>query len=206
MTKFVLILSMFFMVSCHNRTSSYTDDKKDTLFQTDLDTEIEDLNIETGYSNIDSILHDLSIKYFDVESSISKHELMDLNYDNFNDLVVYRFGNGTGALTIIDVYYYNPQIKQFLYNRQLSEITNPSFYLSDSLITGFYIGHGGGNGISLKWNGKNWKTYESISIESSVKNDFCWDIRIKNHQTKTIKDTTMDLFVVPDTVLLKNEY
>ena len=156
--------------------------------------------------DMDSILHDASITYSSPENMFSKYELMDLNYDNHNDLIIYRFGCGTGPLTIIDVYYCNPQTGKFVYDNQLSEVTNPSFYLSDSLITGFYIGHGGGNCISIKWNGENWKIYETITIEPSEIENLEWKVTIKNHQIMTTKDTLMELFVVPNTTLLKNKY
>ena len=190
-----LILCVFFLLSCSNRILSYTNNKKDNLFETNLD-------IDTGNPDIDSILHNISIE----ENIILKYELIDLNYDTYNDLVIYRPGCGTGHLIIIDVYYYYPQTRKFVYDNQLSEITNPSFYLSDSLITGFYIGHGGGNCISLRWNENSWKTSETITIEPTEMDYLKWKVIIKNHQTMIVKDTIMEIFVVPDTTLLRNRY
>jgi RHS repeat-associated protein len=155
-------------------------------------------------SKVDSIVDLYSLKY--PELIYLKYELLDLNYDKKLDLVLYFSGNGSGPLKKIKVFIYDSTKDKFELNKQLSLVENPSFYLSDTTITGFYIGHGGGYGINLKWNSLYWDTIEYLKFYPAFDNTAKWEVDVYNYNLNKINKIKVENYQVPGNKLLRNNY
>lgn len=155
-------------------------------------------------SKVDSIVDLYSLKY--PELIYLKYELLDLNYDKKLDLVLYFSGNGSGPLKKIKVFIYDSTKDKFELNKQLSLVENPSFYLSDTTITGFYIGHGGGYGINLKWNSLYWDTIEYLKFYPAFDNTAKWEVDVYNYKINKINKIKVENYQVPGNKLLRNNY
>lgn len=145
--------------------------------------------------------------YFDKypEQTYIKHELIDLNYDSYDDLIIYFEGNGTGPLMKVKVFLFDKSKYDFIFNAELSKLDNPSFYINDRMITVFYIGNGGGYGCKLEWNNR-WDTTEYMIFEPYYYGDSQWMVTIKKYEDKNITTKITDNFQIPDSVILPNKY
>jgi hypothetical protein len=110
------------------------------------------------------------IKQFEIDYSPSSPEfdsLVDLNYDGHKDFVIAYYGmSGTGYKYRIMVYFYSQKRHCYILNEQLSDLPNPTFYLKQKKITGFYIGMGGGGGGRLEWIGKKWRATKEFRVHN----------------------------------------
>ena len=135
-------------------------------------------------------------------TAVEKYDTIDLNYDGYNDLIIYYYNEKSLRQNL--VYFYSPLDGSFIYNNQLSNLNNPSFFIEKKQITGFYISTGGGNGIKLKWINNTWDTIETFNFDSGREGKTEWKV------TKITKRDTIvfykDLFMIPDTNILLNKY
>jgi len=93
--------------------------------------------------------------------------LFDLTYDGFKDYVIgYYAQAGTGIKNRIKVYYFNPKQNCYILNQELSKLPNPTFYISQKKITGFYIGNGGGGGGRLEWINGKWTPTKEFDVHN----------------------------------------
>ena len=92
--------------------------------------------------------------------------LIDLTYDGHTDYVIGYYGqSGTGIKNGVNVYLFNPKLNAYIFNRTLSDLANPTFYIKEKKITGFYIGNGGGGGKKLEWIKNNWVTTKRFHVD-----------------------------------------
>jgi hypothetical protein len=144
--------------------------------------------------NLFLIEHSPSIIDFDT--------LMDLNYDNKNDFVIGYYGHsGTGIKNKIQVFLFNAKSNSYSENEQLSNIMNPTFYLKQKKITGFYIGNGGGGGQKLEWRNKKWIVTKEFDVDIQGKKAL-WKI---NYPLKKKTETIIRSFNgIPKDILETN--
>ncbi len=133
------------------------------------------------------------LKAFNEESKITSADydsLIDLNYDNIKDFVIGYYGqSGSGIKNKVRVYLYDIKKHEFVLNNQLSDISNPTFYINQKKITGFYIGNGGGSGSQLEWIKGKWIVTKNFEVdENEIKT--VWKI------TYPLKDKT-EYFAIP---------
>lgn len=130
--------------------------------------------------------------------------LIDLNYDNHLDYVIAYYGlSGTGFKKRIEVYLYKKENNRYEYNDLLSNINNPTFYIKEKKITGFYIGNGGGNGIKLEWIDNWWKITKIFTVENKGKKHAIWKIE---YPLKHQKDSIILPFqMIPPQVILETD-
>lgn len=135
-----------------------------------------------------------------------KSELIDLNYDGKKDLVIHYYGMaGTGLKNRIAVYFYDQLKSNFAFDKELSLLMNPSFYLAHKMITSFYVANGGGDGLVLQWSGTRWDTLKYfVFTPASNQDEDQWEVKMKSDYRDTVFYTNR--FVVPDTSLIPNEY
>ncbi len=108
------------------------------------------------------------IKDFIIEYAPSQPDydtLFDLNYDEYEDYVIGFYGpSGTGIKNGVMVYFFSPNLNSYILNEKLSKIPNPTFYIKQKKITGFYIGNGGGRGWRLEWLKNKWTTTKEFYV------------------------------------------
>lgn len=93
--------------------------------------------------------------------------LVDLNYDGYRDYIIGYYGlAGTGFKYRIMAYVYSKKSNAYVFNKDISELTNPSFFINEGKITGFYIGLGGGHGKKLQWINKKWILTKEFSVSN----------------------------------------
>lgn len=106
---------------------------------------------------------------FNAESKITSADydsLIDLNYDNIEDFVIGYYGqSGTGIKNKVRVYIYDIQKNDYVLNNQLSNLSNPTFYVDRKKITEFYIGNGGGSGSKLEWINGKWIETKMFEVD-----------------------------------------
>lgn len=92
--------------------------------------------------------------------------LFDLTYDGFNDYVIGYYGkSGTGIKNRINVYLFSPKRHGYILDELLSDLPNPTFYIKQKQITGFYIGNGGGGGQRLEWIKNKWTITKEFDVD-----------------------------------------
>jgi hypothetical protein len=92
--------------------------------------------------------------------------LLDLTYDGNKDYIIGFYGkSGTGIKNRINVYLFNPERHSYILDEKLSDLPNPTFYIKQKKITGFYIGNGGGSGVKLEWINSTWRTTKEFSVD-----------------------------------------
>jgi len=111
------------------------------------------------------------VKEFNAESEITSSDydtLIDLNYDNIKDFVIGFYGqSGSGIKNKIRVYLYDIKEQNYVLNEQLSDLSNPTFYIDQKKITEFYIGNGGGSGSKLEWIEGKWIVTKMFEVEEN---------------------------------------
>lgn len=151
-------------------------------------------------------------------NSISKHfidkfdmagtlydSLVDINYDGYRDNLIGHYGkSGSGLKYGIAVYLYNPKKKKFEFNENLSEMSNPSFFIDKKKITEFYIGLGGGSGTELNWINKKWTVTKKFEVDN--KNDSTIWIITYPLTGKVEKIKRSFQMIPPEEILEVNEY
>lgn len=131
--------------------------------------------------------------------------LFDLNYDQFEDYVIgFTYQSGTGIKNGIEVYLYNKTANSYLHDSLLSDLANPSFYLDDKIITGFYLGHGGGDGVQLEWIKNEWVATKRFSVSYQDDKESIWHITFPLTGKKT--EILRQYEDVPPEEILRNEY
>lgn len=97
--------------------------------------------------------------------------LIDLTYDGHTDYVIGYYGlSGTGMKNRVNVYLFNPKLNAYIFNSKLSDLSNPTFYIKEKKITGFYIGNGGGGGEKMEWMKNNWVTTKIFKVDFDPEN------------------------------------
>lgn len=108
---------------------------------------------------------------FNAESKITSADydtLIDLNYDNIKDFVIGYYGqSGTGIKNKIRVYLFDANKHNYVLNEQLSNLSNPTFYIEQKKITEFYIGNGGGSGSKLEWLNGKWIVTKMFEVNKN---------------------------------------
>lgn len=108
------------------------------------------------------------MNHFLIENAPSASDydtLFDITYDGFNDYVIGYYGQaGTGIKNRVKVFFYDPKNNCYILNEQLSDLPNPTFYIKQKKITGFYIGNGGGGGGRLEWINNKWTTTKEFEV------------------------------------------
>jgi hypothetical protein len=93
--------------------------------------------------------------------------LFDLTYDGHKDYVIGYYGqSGTGIKNRVEVYLYDIKKNCYFLNERLSDLPNPTFYITQKMITGFYIGNGGGGGTRLEWLNNKWITTKEFDVDN----------------------------------------
>lgn len=115
-----------------------------------------------------------------------KDTLIDLNRDNFKDILIEFYGSaGTGLKNRISVYLYDTTKKSFTECEQLNILANPTFYFDKKIVVGYYIANGGGYATKLKWNGLKLDTLEYIDFDISWQgNNMTCKRTVHNYVTK----------------------
>jgi hypothetical protein len=150
-----------------------------------------------------AILRKLTLHYSFAMSECSD-TLFDLNFDRHADLVVRHYGTmGTGLKNFIDVYLYDPQSEQYIFDQQLSDLRNPSFYLEKKKITEFYIGYGAGDGNELEWINGKWITTRTISVFNNAENTLWMITDPRGSDTAQI---ALPFQMVPPRKVLRNTF
>lgn len=92
--------------------------------------------------------------------------LFDLTFDGVADYVIRYYGrSGTGIKNGVEVYLFNRKCLCYIRNEQLSDLRNPTFYLDQKKITGFYLGNGGGGGARLEWINNEWTVTKEFDVD-----------------------------------------
>jgi hypothetical protein len=110
------------------------------------------------------------LNQFIVENGLVTPEsdtLLDLNYDGYKDYILRYYGrSGTGIKNAVRVYLFQREDRFYYFDSVLSALPNPSFYIPEKKITGFYIGNGGGSGVKLEWIKKKWTVTKEFRVDS----------------------------------------
>lgn len=92
--------------------------------------------------------------------------LLYLTYDGHKDFVIGYYGkSGTGIKNRVKVYLFDQKRHCYTLDEQLSDLPNPTFYIKEKKITGFYIGNGGGGGGRLEWINNKWTTTKKFEVD-----------------------------------------
>lgn len=128
-----------------------------------------------------------------------KDTLIDLNGDKFKDILIEYYGaSGTGWKNRTSVYLYNNSKAKFIACEQLNDLANPTFYFNRKMVTGYYIGNGGGHAAKLKWNGLKLDILESIEIDIKRQgNSMVCKTIAYDHKTRKTTSAVFDKVVLP---------
>lgn len=137
-------------------------------------------------------------------SGINYDTLLDLDYDGHPDyLIAYYAQAGTGIKNGIEVYLYNPDKENYRYNEMLSGIRNPSFFLNEKKITGFYLANGAGGGEMYRFIKGQWTITKEFYVDNNGDSSV-WEIFYPqtNKMVKIVKPYAM----VPPQDILPTDY
>jgi hypothetical protein len=110
---------------------------------------------------LNRFMYDDPIRYADFDT------LIDLTYDGNKDYIIGYYGqSGTGIKNRIQVFIYDKGVDNYLLDSTLTDIANPTFYVKQKKITGFYIGGGGGGGRKLEWKKDKWVVTKSFTVDN----------------------------------------
>jgi hypothetical protein len=179
----LLIWTFFILTSCNLKEQQNVQlNKESSLFQVDTPQVKVDKAEQTLY---DGYYDSLAKAYVDTSTLKGKREwimnhflientpsssdydtLFDITYDGFKDYVIGYYGQaGTGIKNRVKVFFYDPKNNCYILNEQLSDLPNPTFYIKQKKITGFYIGNGGGGGGRLEWLNGKWTTTKEFDVD-----------------------------------------
>ena len=183
--RLILIIGTFIILASCNLT-----ERKSTQLTTkdsvtsQIDTTLSQ-NSSSGNSSFSDTYDSLARAYVDtstlqgkrswlmnrflIENGLSSPDydtLFDLTYDGFQDYVIGYYGkSGTGIKNRVKVYFFNQKKQSYFLDEQLSDLPNPTFYINQKKITGFYIGNGGGGGGRLEWINNKWTTTKEFDVD-----------------------------------------
>ncbi len=133
--------------------------------------------------------------------SAASDTFLDLNFDGIDDYIINYYGSaGSGIKNKVSVYLYDPTKNDYVLNDQLSDLSNPTFFIAEEKITEFYIGNGGGGGSELHWKNNKWITTKSFAVENN-ENKSLWIIT--NESTGEIEKVTLPFQLVPPKIILE---
>jgi len=136
-------------------------------------------------------------------SSPDYDTLFDLTYDGFDDYIIGYYGqSGTGIKNRVKVYFFDIKNNCYVLNEQLSRLPNPTFYIQQKKITGFYIGSGAGGGGQLEWINNKWTTTKEFHVDNED-DSTKWVI---NYPLKNKSETEIRLYemIPPQDILETN--
>ncbi len=131
--------------------------------------------------------------------------LVDINYDGYRDYLIGYYGlAGTGYKYRITVYKYSKSKNEYVLDAKLSDLVNPSFFIPQFKITGFYIGLGDGSGEKLEWINNEWTVTKQFSVDNNG-DSTVWEI---SHPLirKTEKINKPFQMMPPDDILESTSY
>jgi hypothetical protein len=129
--------------------------------------------------------------------------LIDLTYDGQKDYIIGYYGkSGTGIKNRVNVYLFNPKRHSYILDEKLSNLPNPTFYIKQKKITGFYIGNGGGGGSKLEWINNKWTLTKEFDVDKDG-DTTKWKI---SYPSKNKKDVIVRPFqMIPPVEILETE-
>jgi len=137
-------------------------------------------------------------------SGINYDTLIDLNYDaNPDYLIAYYAQAGTGIKNEIDVYIYQKNKNNYEYHHMLSGIRNPSFYLKEKKITGFYLANGAGGGEMYRFIKNQWTITKEFYVDNKGDSSV-WEIFYP--QTNKMKKIIRPYAMIPPADILPTDY
>lgn len=176
-----LIFIFLFFCSCNNTTKNEKVDKKAAPIvskATGEQTSTFDSSIN-AYDSLRNLKVDTTtlagktehiMNQFYIENDLVSPDydtLIDLTYDGNKDYIIGYYGRqGTGIKNRVKVYFFNAKCNCYILNEQLSDLPNPTFYIKEKKITGFYIGNGGGGGGRLEWLNNKWTTTKEFDVDN----------------------------------------
>ena len=164
------------------------------IFASCSSTEKNEAGTKSNVNQVDSSTY--TMNHFSIENapSLSGNDtLIDLNFDGEDDFIIGFYGQaGTGIKNRFNVYLSDIDKKCYILTEQLSDLPNPTFYIKQKKITGFYIGLGSGSGSRLEWkNGKWITTKEFVVVNEGEKS--LWEINypLKNKKERLVRPFQM---------------
>jgi hypothetical protein len=218
MEKTIYILTFIVFASCSSTDKNENSTKNNVInvdTTKDIQKEPEAKIYLDPYDSLANIKVDTStlegkreyiMNHFLIENSPSGSDydtLFDLNFDGINDYVIGYYGQaGTGIKNRVKVYFYEIKKNSYILNEQLSDLPNPTFYIKQKKITGFYIGNGGGGGSRLEWINGKWTVTKEFEVDNQEEKTL-WQIHypIKNKTEKLIRPFQM---IPPSDILETN--
>ena len=126
--------------------------------------------------------------------------LLDLTYDGRNDYIIgYHGKSGTGVKNRVKVYLFNPKRNSYILDEKLPNLPNPTFYINQKKITGFYIGNGGGGGSKFEWINNKWTLTKKFDVDKDV-DTTKWEIRYPLKKKKEVLARTFQM-IPPEEIL-----
>lgn len=141
----------------------------------------------------------------DYEPSAPDYDtLFDINYDGIADYIIgFYYQAGSGLKNGINVFINNPQANCYYRDSLLSDIANPSIYIEDNLITGFYLPNGAGECVELHWLNNNWTVVKRIEVDNLGKNSQWIVTNLLRDEIQKIKHPYAG---IPPQKILRNNY
>jgi hypothetical protein len=131
-------------------------------------------------------------------SSADFDTLFDLTYDGHKDYVIGYYGQaGTGIKNRVEVYFYDKKKNNYILNERLSDLPNPTFYIKQKKITGFYISIGGGGGGRLEWINGKWTPTKEFEVDNEG-DTTKWIITYPLKNKKEVKIKPFQMVPPPD--------
>jgi hypothetical protein len=213
----LIIWTFLILTSCKLKEQKNIQSTKDTSnFQVDTlqfkTNEADQSSYDGVYDSLDKAYVDTStlkgkrewiMNHFLIEnmpSSADYDTLFDLTYDGYKDYVIGYYGqSGTGIKNRVKIYFYSVKTKCYVLNEQLSDLPNPTFYIKQKKITGFYIGNGGGGGGRLQWINNKWTRTKEFEVHNEG-DTTKWKISYPLKKKKEIKVKPFQM-IPPDDIL-----
>ncbi len=171
----IYIIASLFLLSCTSKTNEAQVEEDTTAKSENIDTS----RYEDPYDSLANVKVDTStlegkrtfiLNRFMIENELSEptyDSLFDLNYDGNADYVIGYYGmSGSGLKNRAEVYFCSKRNNSYQLNEQLSRIPNPSFYIEEKKITGFYLPNGAGSGVQLEWIDGKWLKTKEFTVDN----------------------------------------